>query len=110
MLIGNSKYLCFILNDYDSLMIVEECSEVYAIVAIVETQFFIKNRHLKDSHIMKNLPKELQQILGDEIMESHFEVIIPISEFCEKAKAIGLQVFKEEMQDIAKKMLVLKGS
>lgn len=47
------------------------------VVALVHKSFYDKNGYLEDRHIIFDLPAEVREALGREVMESFFEVIAP---------------------------------
>ena len=90
---GRSKavtHLCFHMCDYDSLETIAFYPKIVGIVAIVDKDFFVKNRHLDDRHIEDDLPPDIKELLCGELMESHFEISYPMNIFFERIKETSL--------------------
>jgi len=83
-------HLCFYMNDYDSIQTINYFSKIRGIVAVVDKEFFLKNHCLDDRHINYNLPADISNLLGGELMESHFEVLEPMKTFFAKLDKTGM--------------------
>jgi hypothetical protein len=84
------SHVCFLLQDYDSCEMLHEYSDLTACLAVVDINFYNKEKRIDDRHIRNELPSKIKELLGGEYQEGHFEVFLPLGEFFVKASDAGL--------------------